>query len=70
MKFHFESHYFSGQHRYTFLVFEQPGPMTLALPVTVRSNPEGRGEFPIRKFAREQALGRPVAGNFFLVSDN
>lgn len=54
-------------HRYVYLVYKQPGPLTpdeKFLP-NKGTGGEGRGCFAIRKFAAKYKLGDPVAGNFY-----
>lgn len=48
-----------GIHRYIFVLFEQKGPMG---PV---EQPESRGNFNTRNFAKDLDLGLPVATTYF-----
>ncbi|QCD85427.1 protein MOTHER of FT and TFL1-like [Vigna unguiculata] len=48
-----------GIHRYIFVLFEQKGPMG---PV---EEPESRGNFSTRNFAKDLDLGLPVATTYF-----
>jgi len=55
----------TGLHRYTFLVFEQPGSLTFDEPRLTSTSAMGRAKFAVRKFATKYNLGVPVAGNFY-----
>ncbi|XP_043226481.1 protein D2-like [Amphibalanus amphitrite] len=56
----------SGVHRYIFLLYRQPG-LISADPELRQTFRQARGRFgwKVSQFARENGLGRPVAGNFF-----
>lgn len=51
----------SGLHRYIFLVFKQPGQIT----VTEANLGTDRRNFSIRNFAKKYNLGNAIAGNFY-----
>jgi len=59
----------SGLHRYTFLVYEQPGCWKIQCDEPrLNRSPEHRNPrrgFSIRQFALKYRLGEPFAGNFF-----
>ncbi|OAG04731.1 PEBP-like protein [Paraphaeosphaeria sporulosa] len=52
-------------HRYTQLLFKQPS--TLKASASDFSNTQARIGFDIAGFAKQNGLGEPVAGNFFMV---
>lgn len=55
----------TGLHRYVFLVYEQQhGRLTssMSIPKTSRN---GRISFSIKKWAKENNLGQPIAANFY-----
>ena len=54
----------TGLHRYIFLLYEQKARLqsNLRIPKTSRV---GRINFSIRKFAKENNLGEPIAANFY-----
>lgn len=54
----------TGLHRYIFLLYEQPSKMTSATHISKFSR-NGRISFSIRKWAKENNLGEPVAANFY-----
>lgn len=56
----------TGLHRYTFLIYKQPGKIEFDEPRLTSRSPEGRANFSAKKFAAKYKLGDPVAGNFFL----
>jgi hypothetical protein len=59
----------TGLHRYTFLVYEQPGEALLKCDEqrhdTSMPHRALRRHFSIRNFAKKYGLGEPIAGNFF-----
>lgn len=55
----------SGFHRYTLLIFKQPGHLILNQSHVSDHSKEGRIGFKVRHFAKQYNLGSPVAGNFF-----
>jgi len=57
----------TGLHRYVYLVYKQPGPLTPdeKLLKNRGGGGEGRANFSARKFAQKYKLGDPIAGNFF-----
>lgn len=55
----------SALHRYTLLIFKQPGSLTLNRTRVSNHSKEGRIGFKVRQFAKQYNLGNPVAGNFF-----
>lgn len=55
----------TGLHRYVFLAFKQPGPLSPDEKFRTNRSGEGRGCFKIREFAKKYNLGNPVAGNFY-----
>ncbi|XP_075881934.1 phosphatidylethanolamine-binding protein 1 [Nelusetta ayraudi] len=55
----------TGLHRYVWLVYEQPGPLSCSeTPLTNRSG-DGRAKFKIRDFRTKYELGAPVAGTCY-----
>jgi hypothetical protein len=58
----------TGLHRYTFMVYEQPGKIDVSGEPRMNLSVEHRGlrrHFSIRNFAKKYNLGEPFAGNFF-----
>lgn len=59
----------TGLHRYTFLVYEQPGEALLKCDeLRLNCSVEHRAlrrHFSIRNFSKKYNLGEPFAGNFF-----
>ncbi|GAB6024933.1 hypothetical protein CHUAL_010036 [Chamberlinius hualienensis] len=55
----------SGLHRYIFLVYEQPGRITVDLPRSSITSVKNRLKFETSEFAEKYKLGEPKAGNFF-----
>jgi len=51
----------TGLHRYSLLVFQQPGSITVNDTAALQS----RIRFHIRDFAKQYHLGNPIAGNFY-----
>nr|XP_018912214.1 PREDICTED: protein D2-like isoform X1 [Bemisia tabaci] len=60
-----------GFHRYTFIVFKQPGAEKLSFDEPKLNYSEyGRAHFNTRKFAKKYNLGDPEALNFFLAESH
>lgn len=55
----------SGLHRYVWLVYEQPGPLSCSEPVLTNRSADGRAKFKIRNFREKYSLGVPVAGTCY-----
>ncbi|KAK4025713.1 protein D3 [Daphnia magna] len=55
----------TGLHRYVFLAYKQPGPLTCDEPRLTNRSGKNRGMFSIRKFAEKYNLGQPIAGNLY-----
>lgn len=55
----------TGLHRYVFLVYKQPGPLTCDERRLTNRSGDHRGNFKIRDFAVKYGLGEPVAANFY-----
>jgi len=55
----------TGLHRYVWLAYKQPGPLTCDEPRLTNRSGEHRGGFSIRRFAAKYQLGQPVAGNLY-----
>lgn len=55
----------SGNHRYVFLVYQQPNRLDVKEPI-ITNNSLMRRNFNIRQFSEKYNLGDPVAVNFFL----
>lgn len=55
----------TGLHRYIYLVYKQPGPLTCDEPRLTNRSADNRGGFSIRKFAAKYNLGQPIAGNLY-----
>jgi len=55
----------SGLHRYIFLVYKQPGPVTCDEPRDTSNTAIHRRKFNMRNFAKKYNLGNPIAGNFY-----
>lgn len=59
----------SGEHRYVFLLYKQPGKLDLQGQQRISTfQMEGRDNFPIKAFVDKFKLGSPIAGNFYLAS--
>ena len=57
---------FSGLHRYTFLVFKQPGKLEVTdRPRVTSAGLEGRIKFDMKQWMKKYGLGRAVAGTFY-----
>lgn len=56
----------TGLHRYTFLLYTQPGKLTFDEPRINKTTLEGRPNFSIQTFAEKYKLGEPKAINGFL----
>lgn len=56
---------YTGLHRYTFLVYQQPGEMKFHEQRLCSTSAEGRGRKSVKKFACKYKLGEPIASNFF-----
>lgn len=54
----------TGLHRYVFLVYRQKGKLQSDIKISNRSR-LGRVNFSIRKFAKDNDLGEPIAANFY-----
>lgn len=55
----------TGMHRYVFLVYRQDnGKLNSEMKISKTSR-VGRASFSIRKFAKDNKLGSPIAGNFY-----
>ncbi|XP_037084450.1 protein D3-like [Pollicipes pollicipes] len=56
----------TGLHRYVFLVYKQPGKITVdeALKKT-KHEAKGREKWSVHAFAEQHGLGAPVAGNLY-----
>ncbi|XP_072520934.1 phosphatidylethanolamine-binding protein 1-like [Salminus brasiliensis] len=52
----------SGLHRYTWLVYEQPGPLHCTEPVLTNRTVDNRGKFKTANFRKKYGMGAPVAG--------
>lgn len=55
----------TGLHRYVWLVYEQPGPLSCSEPVLTNRSADGRAKFKIRNFREKYSLGVPVAGTCY-----
>ncbi|XP_044742009.1 protein D3-like [Chrysoperla carnea] len=55
----------SGDHRYTFLIYEQPGQIEFDEPRISNTSISGRPNFSIRNFANKYGFGEPIFGNFY-----
>lgn len=55
----------SGLHQYVLLVFKQTNKLTLNRPKISSTSMDGRMNFKVRDFCKENNLQGPVAGNFF-----
>jgi len=55
----------TGLHRYVYLIYKQPGPLSTDEKILTNRSGEGRGQFSIRNFAKKYKLGDPIAGNFY-----
>lgn len=59
----------SGEHRFVFFLFKQPGKIDFQGHVKISTfQMDGRGNFSTKNFAETYKLGTPVAGNFYLAS--
>ncbi|KAM9329995.1 phosphatidylethanolamine-binding protein 1-like [Gastrophryne carolinensis] len=56
---------YTGLHRYTFLVYKQPGPLQCDEPILGDTSVEKREKFKTKGFRQKHKLGRPVAGMCF-----
>ena len=56
----------TGNHRYVYLVYQQPGPIEPDEKLKTKTSGEGRENFKIREFAKKYNLGQPIAGNFYV----
>ncbi|XP_074598184.1 protein D3-like [Brevipalpus obovatus] len=56
----------TGNHRYVYLVYQQPGPIEPDEKLKTKTSGEGRENFKIRDFAKKYNLGQPIAGNFYV----
>lgn len=54
----------TGLHRYVFLAYQQPGPITCDEPKMPNNTPENRRKFSIKKFAAKYGMNL-VAANFY-----
>lgn len=57
--------FFSGLHRYVWLVYEQPGTLSCSEPVLTNCCGDGRGKFKLQTFRKKYKLGAPVAGTCY-----
>ncbi|KAM4709978.1 phosphatidylethanolamine-binding protein 1-like [Discoglossus pictus] len=55
----------TGLHRYTWLVYEQTGPLKCNEPILGDTSAEHRGQFSVSAFRKKYNLGPPVAGFCF-----
>ena len=55
-----------GLHRYVYLVFKQQGRNILSRVKASRTNIIDRFKFNTKNFIKENNLGSPIAGNFYL----
>ncbi|XP_018568605.1 protein D3-like [Anoplophora glabripennis] len=53
-------------HRYVFLLYVYRETIKFTEKKILKTSPEGRPKFSVRKFTEKYSLGRPVAGNFFM----
>ncbi|OQV18993.1 putative OV-16 antigen [Hypsibius exemplaris] len=58
----------TGNHRYVFLLYKQPGKITPEGCPSSSLQIRGRRKFTVQAFAEKHSLGEPVAGNFFLAA--
>lgn len=59
----------SGEHRYVFLLFKQPGKIDINGHVKISTfQMDGRNKFSTKSFMDTHKLETPVAGNFYLSS--
>lgn len=57
----------TGLHRYVFLLYRQRDIIDFSkVKYLTNQSGEGRGNFSIKKFARDHDLGTLIAGNMFL----
>ncbi|XP_074597776.1 protein D3-like [Brevipalpus obovatus] len=56
----------TGNHRYVYLIYKQPGIIQPDETLRTNTSGEGRGNFKIRDFAQKYNLGQPIAGNFYV----
>ncbi|TMW45760.1 hypothetical protein DOY81_009160, partial [Sarcophaga bullata] len=54
-----------GIMRYVFLVYKQPGKISIDLQKVSHNRLEGHPNFKIEKFAEKYNLGTPLAGNIY-----
>lgn len=56
----------TGLHRYVFLVYKQPGNITVDESLRKTKNQAtGRGKWDVQEFVQKYNLGTPVAGNLY-----
>ncbi|KAM8960087.1 phosphatidylethanolamine-binding protein 1-like [Pelodytes ibericus] len=55
----------TGLHRYTWLVYEQTGPLKCEEPILGTTSADHRGNFKVSAFRKKYKLGPPVAGACF-----
>lgn len=55
----------TGLHRYTFILYKQPGKITIDEPHVANNSSLNRFKFKTAEFAKKYNLGTPVAGNFY-----
>lgn len=55
----------TGLHRYVILAYKQSGKLSLSDEVLDKYTAGGRAQWKVQKFAEENKLGDPVAGNFY-----
>lgn len=59
----------SGEHRYVFLLYKQPGKLDLQGQERISTfKMEGRDKYSTKAFVEKFKLGSPVAGNFYLAA--
>ncbi|XP_006640242.1 phosphatidylethanolamine-binding protein 1 [Lepisosteus oculatus] len=55
----------TGLHRYVWLVYEQPGPLSCNESVLSNRSGDHRGKFKVEAFRKKYKLGAPVAGTCY-----
>ncbi|XP_068594812.1 phosphatidylethanolamine-binding protein 1 [Brachionichthys hirsutus] len=55
----------TGLHRYVWLVYEQPAPLSCSEPVLTNRSGQNRGNFRIQRFSEKYNLGPPEAGTCY-----
>ncbi|GAU97381.1 hypothetical protein RvY_08691 [Ramazzottius varieornatus] len=55
----------TGLHRYVLLAYKQPGKLSLNDKPLDKQTANGRANWKVQKFAEENKLGDPIAGNFY-----